>query len=356
VLGLPSVELVQDYEQFLALVPSDDRDKVQIAVARAWKERCGYSLEHGLACPDGVFRAVYQEAEFIKDGETGRGRLVGTLQDVTERRRAEQRIERLTYYHKVTGLPNRALLKKQLREILAEAKRSQRRVAVLSLHLEQLKSINDSFGHSIGDELLRQLTERLKATIGNNALPLCAEPNARRRPTILAHPTGDEFVVVVGEIQTPEEVAALARRIEAAIVRPISVYVHELCLSCGVGISLYPEDGYEAGRLLEHSSAALHSAKGEETQQIRFYTPAMNDRLLQRLTLEAELRQALERDQFTLCYQPKVALSEGRVVGVEALVRWQHPERGRVSPKEFISVAEESGLIGPLGEWIFRTA
>ncbi|MGH6635487.1 MAG: putative bifunctional diguanylate cyclase/phosphodiesterase [Gammaproteobacteria bacterium] len=356
VLGLPSLKLVEEFEHFLALVPGDDRDQVQIAVAKAWEERCGYSLEHDLACPDGVSRAVYQEAEFIKDEETGRGRLVGTLQDITERRRAEQRIERLTYYHKVTGLPNRALLKKQLTEILAEAKRSQHRIAVLSLHLEQLKSVNDSFGHSMGDELLRQLTERLKATIGNNELPLCAEPSARSRPTILAHPSGDEFVVVVGEIQSPEGVAALARRIEAAIARPISVYIHELCLSCRVGISLYPEDGYEAGRLLEHSSAALHSVKREETHQIRFYTAAMNERLLQRLTLEAELRQALERDQFMLCYQPKVALSEGRVVGLEALVRWQHPERGWVSPGEFISVAEESGLIGPLGEWIFRTA
>ncbi|MGH8644146.1 MAG: putative bifunctional diguanylate cyclase/phosphodiesterase [Gammaproteobacteria bacterium] len=356
VLGLPSLKLVEEFEHFLALVPDDDRDKVQIALAKAWEERCGYSLEHDLACPDGVFRAVYQEAEFIKDEKTGRGRLVGTLQDVTERRRAEQRIERLTYYRKVTGLPNRVLLKKQLTEILAEAKRGQHRVAVLSVHLEQLKSVNDSFGHSIGDELLRQLTERLKVTIGNNELPLCAAPSTRSRPTILAHPSGDEFVVVVGEIQSPEGAATLARRIEAAIAQPISVYIHELCLSCRVGISLYPEDGYEAGRLLEHSSAALHSAKREKTQQIRFYTAAMNERLLQRLTLEAELHQALERDQFTLCYQPKVALSADRVVGVEALIRWQHPERGWVSPREFISVAEESGLIGPLGEWIFRTA
>ncbi|MGH8611571.1 MAG: putative bifunctional diguanylate cyclase/phosphodiesterase [Gammaproteobacteria bacterium] len=355
-LGLPSLKLVEEFEHFLALVPGDDRDKVQIAVAKAWDERCGYSLEHDLACPDGALRVVYQEAEFIQHEETGRGRLVGTLQDVTERRRAEQRIERLTYYHKVTGLPNRVLLKKQLTEILAEAKRSRRRIAVLSLHLEQIKSVNDSFGHSIGDELLRQLAERLKVTIGSNELPLCAEPSTRRRPTILAHPASDEFVVVVGEIQSPEEVAALARRIAVAIARPISAYIHKLCLSCRVGISLYPEDDYEAGRLIEHSSAALRSAKGEETQQIRFYTAAMNERLLQRLTLEAELSQALERDQFMLCYQPKVALSAGRVVGVEALVRWEHPERGRVSPGEFISVAEESGLIGPLGEWIFRTA
>ncbi|MGH8594380.1 MAG: two-component system response regulator, partial [Gammaproteobacteria bacterium] len=355
VLGLPSLKLVQEYEHFLALVPSDDRDKVQIAVAEAWEERRGYSLEHGLACPDGVFRAVYQEAEFIKDEKTGRCRLVGTLQDVTDRRRAEQRIERLAYYHKVTGLPNRALLKKQLREILAEAKRSQRRVAVLSLHLEQLKSVNDSFGHSIGDEMLRQLAERLKVTIGNNE-PLRAEPSTPGRSTILAHPSGDEFVVVVSEFESAEEVAVFARRIKTAIARPMSVYVHELCLSCRVGISLYPEDDEEAGRLLEHSSAALHSAKREETNQIRFYTAAMNERLLRRLTLEAELRQALGQNQFMLCYQPKVALSAGRVVGVEALIRWQHPERGWISPGEFISVAEESGLIGPLGEWIFRTA
>ncbi len=356
VLGLPSLRRVQAFEHFLALVPSDDRDKLQIAVAKAWEKRCGYSLEHSLACPDGVFRAVYQEAEFIKDEKTGRSRLVGTLQDVTDRRRAEQRIERLAYYHRVTGLPNRALLKKQLREILADAKRSQRRVAVLSLHLEQLKSVNDSFGHSIGDEALRQLAERLKASIGNNDSPLRAEPSTPGRSTILAHPSGDEFVVVMSEFERAEEVAALARRIKTALARPMSVYVHEICLSCRVGISLYPEDDEEAGRLLEHSSAALHSAKREETNQIRFYTAAMNERLLQRLTLEAELRQALEQNQFMLCYQPKVALSEGRVVGVEALIRWQHPERGWISPGEFISVAEESGLIGPLGEWIFRTA
>ncbi|MGH8659322.1 MAG: putative bifunctional diguanylate cyclase/phosphodiesterase [Gammaproteobacteria bacterium] len=354
VLGLPSLKLVEEFEHFLALVPTDDRDKVQITVAKAWDERCGYRLEHDLACPDGVFRTVYQEVEFIKDEETGRGRLVGTLQDVTERRRAEQRIERLAYYHKVTGLPNRALLKKQLTEILAEAERSQRRVAVLSLHLEQLKSVNDSFGHSVGDELLRQLAERLKGTIGNNDAP--SRPEPRRRPIILAHPSGDQFAVVSSGFERADEVAALARRIEKAIARPMSVYIHELCLSCRVGISLYPEDDYEAGRLLEHSSAALHSAKREETNQIRFYTAAMNERLLQRLTLDAELRQALAQDQFMLCYQPKVALSEGRVVGVEALIRWQHPERGWVLPGEFISVAEESGLIGPLGEWIFRIA
>lgn len=356
VLGLPSLDLVRDYKRLLALIPAEDQAKVQAAIAEAWKQGTGFGLEHGLESPNGVFRTVYQEAECIKDEQMGSCRLVGTLQDVTERRRAEKQIERLVYYEKTTGLPNRALLKKKLAELLVEAKRENQGLAILILDLAGVKPVNDSFGRSRGDQVLRQVAKRLTELLDCGEQAALARAGLQEQCMFLGHLGGDEFCVLRKGVESAEDVALLARRIQNELAQPISLGDHEVCLGCSVGISIYPEDGGDPEQLLKHGGAALHSAKKERGNQVKFFTPAMNQRVFRSLILEAQLRKALQLGQFVLHYQPKVDLKDGKAVGVEVLLRWQHPTRGLVYPGEFISVAEETGLIGPLGEWIFRAA
>ncbi len=275
-----------------------------------------------------------------RDGQVGHYFSIFT--DITERKAAEERIHYLAYYDSLTGLPNRALLYKLVDQALVEARRNRLHGALLFVDLNRFKPINDSLGHSVGDRLLQMIAERLRVAVRNE--------------DVVARLGGDEFVVALFDIARREHAAIVAQKLIAALDPPFIVGEHELKVGAAIGVSVYPRDGNDTESLLRMADIAMYRAKGSGQDTYAFYSHEMNQRALERLKIESGLRQALEHDELLLHYQPKVDLASGRIVGAEALVRWQHPERGLVSPQEFIPIAEESGLIVRLSAWVLEAA
>lgn len=266
----------------------------------------------------------------------------GTVEDITERKVAEQRVQFLAYYDALTELPNRTLLQDRLEKAFAVAQRRKERVAILFLDLDRFKVINDSLGHSVGDLLLQGVAERLKQ-------------QARMQDTV-ARLGGDEFVVVLPGINDPVDAAVVAQRIVKAMTAEFLIHGRSLNIACSLGISIFPDHGADAESLVKNADAAMYHAKENGRCNFQFFTQDMNARAVERLTLENDLRLALARNELFLMYQPQMAIDSGEICGLEALLRWRHPERGLVPPDNFIRVAENSGLIVPMGEWVLRTA
>ena len=266
----------------------------------------------------------------------------GIASDVTAQVVAERRARYLALYDPLTDLPNRELLRQRLDDALAGLRRRDGMVAVFLLDLDRFKSINDTFGHAAGDRLIRSCSERLKACM--------------RQTDTLARIGGDEFALIQVGVEKAEQVQALCRRLLAALVEPFDLDGQEVIVTASIGVALAPTDAEEPARLLQHADVALYRAKDEGRNAFRFFEPEMDRRLQNRRALECDLRAALARGQIEVHYQLQVDLRSQEPVGVEALARWHHPERGWVPPQEFISVAEETGLILPLGEQVLRTA
>jgi diguanylate cyclase (GGDEF)-like protein/PAS domain S-box-containing protein len=279
----------------------------------------------------------------LVDGDLGVASIVeGTLVDITERKLAEERVQSLAYYDALTGLPNRVLLRDRLSKALATARRQKHKVALLFLDLDRFKIINDSLGHSVGDLLLQDVAERLKSF-------------AREQDTV-ARLGGDEFLIVLTNIKDVPGAAVAAERFMDAMTASFVIQGHSLSIGCSLGISIFPEHGADNETLIKNADAAMYSAKDTGRNNFQFFTADMNAQALERLTLENGLRLALDKKELFLMYQPQMDTVTGKSTGLEALLRWQHPELGLVSPDQFIGIAENSGLIVPIGEWVLRSA
>ncbi len=270
------------------------------------------------------------------------GGWVTTYEDVTERRRAEAQIVFMAHHDALTGLPNRVLLSERVEQALAQAGRERTGFAVLMLDLDRFGAVNDTLGHPIGDELLRAVATRLNACV--------------REVDTVARLGGDEFAIVQAPLERPEDATVLTRRIIEALAVPFEIEGHHVVIGTSIGISFAPDDGSSGAKLLKNADVALYRAKAEGRGIWRFFEPGMDARLQARRALELDLRSSLANQEFELHYQPIYDLQRERIGGFEALLRWVHPIRGMVSPAEFIPIAEEIGLIVPLGNWVLRRA
>ncbi|WP_177418815.1 EAL domain-containing protein [endosymbiont of Lamellibrachia barhami] len=275
--------------------------------------------------------------------------VIETSRDITDRLGMEQsllekesHLEQLTYLDQLTHLPNRLLFMDRLRLGISAAHRENHPLAVLYIDLDRFKQINESFGHEVGDQLLLDVALRLRGTL--------------REDDTLARFSGDEFVVITGYLKQPEHSAVLAQKLLRSFDQPFEVAQHQLYLTASVGISIYPQDGTDADELLRDANTAMFQAKGEGINSFQFYRDEMTAQAFEHVLMETSLRGALEEDQLRLYYQPQISLENGRIIGAEALLRWEHPDMGLVSPAKFIPLAEETGLILPIGEWVTRTA
>jgi diguanylate cyclase (GGDEF)-like protein/PAS domain S-box-containing protein len=263
-------------------------------------------------------------------------------EEIYERLQAEQRIWHVAHHDALTGLPNRSLLLDRLDQALTQAARSKQRVAIMFLDLDRFKSINDTLGHHVGDMLLKHVAERLRESV--------------RAVDTVSRLGGDEFVVVLHEIQTTEDAVMVAEKILSSLATAVTIEGHILYATPSIGISIYPDDGGEAYALMKNADTAMYHAKENGRNTFQLFTTQMNDKTNRIFTLEQRMRRALEEEHFVLYYQPLFDHHNGNICGMEALVRWDDPEHGLISPQEFIPVAEEIGLILPLGEWILREA
>ena len=270
------------------------------------------------------------------------GGWVTTYEDVTERRRAEAQVVFMARHDALTSLPNRVLFGERVEQALAQAGRDHTGFAVMVLDLDRFKAVNDTLGHPIGDELLRAVADRLRACV--------------REVDTVARLGGDEFAVVQVPLERPEDATVLARRIIEVLSAPYDIEGHHVVVGTSIGISFAPDDGTTCGKLLKNADVALYRAKAEGRGIWRFFEPGMDARLQARRALELDLRAALANNEFELHYQPLYDLSAERIGGFEALLRWHHPVRGQVSPSEFVPIAEEIGMIVPLGDWVIRQA
>lgn len=277
-------------------------------------------------------------------------------QDITIRRRSEEHIRFLAFYDHLTRLPNRALLQEQLRESIELAKLRSQPLAVLFLDLDQFKRVNDPLGHRVGDLLLQEVAVRLQDCLCSVDYVYAAQAELPIPQDLLARLGGDEFVILLAEAGCPDAVSAVAQRILSAISKPFIIEGKEIFTSCSIGAALYPDDGSDIDTLLKNADAALYHAKNQGRNNHQFYSDWMNSMVVQTIEMEGLLRKALACQELTLHYQPQVNINSGKIVGVEALLRWQNPVLGSVAPAQFITLAEETGLIVPIGEWVIRTA
>jgi diguanylate cyclase (GGDEF)-like protein len=274
------------------------------------------------------------------------GQVLAIVRDVTARKETEARIHRLAYFDALTGLPNRESIREHLVRSLAEARRHRRHLALLYMDLDQFKRINDTLGHGTGDALLRQVAVRLQSTFDQD--------DADGVSAQIARVGGDEFIVVLTGISGIDQSEQAAKRILAAHAAPFLQASYELVITPSIGIAAFPEHGDDVQSLLQSAEAAMYEAKSSGSNQLRLYDSAVNARALKRLSLEMELRRAVENSSLEVYYQPKYEAQSLRLIGGEALLRWFHPERGQIPTADFIAVAEETGLIGDIGKWALQ--
>ena len=342
------------YARFLQMIHPDDREEVEKAITCSLSDFRGWDLEHRIIATTGAEHIVHHQAEISEGASGAPGTLIGTIQDITGPRLTEDRIRRLAYYDTLTSLPNRRMMMEDLTRVIERARRAGLQASVLFLDLDRFKRINDTFGHETGDELLKAVAERLLNCV--RSTDYVGQRGLTMNSAALSRLGGDEFTIVLGDLHKAEDSALIGRRIIESMREPFMVSGREVVMSASIGISVFPTDGTDSGALLKNADTAMYHAKESGRGNLQFFCESMNSRAVKQLQLEMGLRAALQQEGLILHYQPKYDARSGRISGMEALVRLRLPDGGLAQPMEFIPIAEETGLIFPLGEWVIRRA
>ena len=341
IYGRPVEEFFSCKDLWFDVIHHEDRLRVRRA-HQLLRRKNSLTQEYRIVRPDGQVRWIEERARAIRSSDNRVLRFDGIAIDISERKAYEARIEYLADHDTLTDLANRNLLGDRITQAMARARRNSTMLALLFLDLDRFKAVNDSFGHELGDALLLEVSSRLKQVV--------------REGDTVARQGGDEFILLLADIQRPQDVTAVAYKIFEVFSEPFHIEEHELFVTTSIGATIYPDDADDMQTLLRNADTAMYRAKEEHGNAFQFYSREMSIRALERAELESALRRALERKEFELFYQPKVEGSSGRIIGAEALIRWNHPEKGMVSPTRFIPMAEEIGLIVPIGNWVLQTA
>jgi len=337
--GAPPVPI----ERMFDFVHPDERASAKQTFEAMLERKTSFRQEHHIVGQDGAERYLMVYGEPKLDAAGNVVSVSGYAQDITERRQYEARIDYLATHDALTDLPNRRMLDDRLSQSIAHVERRPGEVlAVLHLDLDRFKLLNDSFGYAFGDAFIKAVAQRLQAAV--------------RDGDTVGRQGADEFIVLLTDIRRPEDVLVVVRKIQEAFTRPFIVEHQELYATCSVGAGMFPSDGKDIESLLASADSAMHRAKLVGGGGFEFYTSKLSEQASERVKLENALRRAIEKEEFELHYQPQVSLTDGRIVGAEALIRWRHPEMGLVSPARFIPLAEETGLIIPIGDWALKTA
>ncbi|HEX2945445.1 MAG TPA: EAL domain-containing protein [Clostridia bacterium] len=344
IMGFDNTQEYMTIEKWFNVIAKEDQDRFIRSLNRYVTEpqKKHFQIEYRISAPENGVKWIRTRGMAIWDDSGIPVRVAGSITDITEQRLTDEKVHQLAYYDSLTGLPNRTLLMDRFIVAAAAAQRKQRRVAVFFLDLDNFKTINDTIGHSFGDQLLQKVGEQLRCTL--------------RRSDTLARLGGDEFIMLQANIKDMEEVSHLASRMLDIFKNPWTLDEREFFVTASIGISVYPDDGSDLQELMKNADAAMYRAKESGKNNFQIYTQELNMRIMERMEIENNLRRASDKDEFVIYYQPMIELSTGRVTCVEALIRWANPAIGWVMPDSFIHIAEEIGLIGKIGEWVLRSA
>jgi diguanylate cyclase (GGDEF)-like protein len=341
-LGIRSDQADLPYDTLLESLHPEDRTKFSHALEQCLSGTGNLDIEYRVAWTDGSFRWLRTKGDALLDLDGDPIKVLWVTEDVSQRKDMDARVRFLAHHDLLTGLPNRTLFQDRLQQALAAAKRMQSRVALLFIDLDRFKFVNDSFGHRAGDILLQTVAARLRGCV-------------RETDTVCRH-AGDEYLIVLSALREPSEAGLVAEKVLAIFDEVFVLEGHEVQISASVGISVYPDDGQTLENLIRNADAAMYHSKKNGRNRFEFFTPELNAPVAERLVLANQLRRAIEANQLVLHYQPQFDTATNRLIGAEALVRWNHTDNGLLFPDSFIALAEESDIIHLIGEWVLDEA
>ena len=342
------------YEALFDNIIPDDKEQAKALIDNACKTRSSFNINYQVKLKNGAKRIILNQGEIVLNEITNTPQLIGIVQDITEIKKAEERIRYLAFYDNLTGLANRALLKEHWLKIASHALRNEEKVAVFFIDLDHFKRVNDTLGHSAGDQLLITVANRIKKELRTS--DVIASSVKKGSSTLVSRIGGDEFIVLASHIKSSNHISNIAQRIIESLEQPLQLENHEIAASASMGISIFPDDGREIEILLKSADTAMYEAKETGRNNFKFFQSKMNDAAQARFTLGNNLRRAMERNEFLLYYQPQYCTETKKITGVEALIRWNDPEKGLIPPNTFLPFAEESGLIHKINSWVIKRA